>query len=141
MKKFPKNFWLRDTSETVRTSDPAPTTKLRSDPLTQPVDGDAEHLDSFDKHERPAFGVLRHKFRLGEEHATDRQDRARYVEQEHLRDMRDERGAHDDEGDASPATASPVSIDPVSLDRFFVEISDAISSHKSPTEVAVGDRR
>jgi serralysin len=138
VKKTPKNFWLRDSQETAKASDPAPTVKLRHDPLKPTDDADGDRYDAFTTHDRPghAFGMLRHKFNLGENADTHREDRAYRPEPEFARQDEDERDGHDADHDNSSA---PLSLD--SFDSASTWTFEATVTHKTPAEVAVDGLR
>ncbi len=134
MKKTPKNFWLRDSVETAKATDQAPTVKLRHDPLKPSDDGNGDSHDAFATHERSghAFGALRHKFKLGEDSETHREDRSHRPEPVLEREPENERDGHVSEDEVSSA---PITHD--FFDSFAAETFETTVTHKTPAEVAL----
>ena len=124
MKKTPKNSWLKDTNEAVRSHEPAPQVKFHYD-LHRQTDGllDESH-DLFTAADRPwhGFASLRHKFSLGDD-------------KNHVREHRDT--LSDDADAPAPAAAELAPVDDVSSESVLETHFDSISPHKTPAEVAL----
>ena len=138
MKKTPKNFWLRDSQDTAKATDQAPTAKLRHDPLKSADEGYGEGYDALATHERPlqAFGMLHHKFKRGEDSDTHREDRAYRPEPERAHQDEDEREGHDARDDMSSVSLTRDDFDSISNGTFEVNVT-----HKTPAEVSVDGLR